>query len=249
MDVKMIYLAERHPQFTREQWVARWRQHGGFCRTLPIWDHMRHYEQCVAIDGSQFVNTSVSGPQPGAAGWDGVGMIWFWSMEALGRAIDEPRRLELDAEELETFSGPVAATTLLAREVVLRDMGGVNAKIIAFIRRKPAISREQFSEYWEYRHAPLVLGCGGSSLLLRKYVLNHTLDATPEPMSAFDGVVEMGFASLEDAARLLHSPDYLADVMPDQVNFMETTDVVVLTTDESLLYEDALGQERILSVR
>jgi uncharacterized protein (TIGR02118 family) len=248
MTVKMIYLAERNPRLTREAWVTRWRQHGAFCRTLPIWDHICHYEQCVAVDGDEFAATSASGAQPRHA-WDGVGMIWFWSMEALGRAVEEPTRPQLDADELETFSGPVAPTALLAREAVLRDKGGVGAKVIAFIRRRPDLSRKAFSDYWEHEHGPLLLNCSGVSPWLRKYVQNHTLPETPEPMNVFDGVVEMGFATAADAVRALTSPENLADVTPDQANFMEPADMVVLTTDETVLYEDALGRERVLSLR
>ena len=247
-NVKMIYLAERNPALSRESWIQRWRQHGAFCRTLPIWNHICHYEQCVAIDGGEFSATASSGPQP-QQGWDGVGMIWFWSFAAMGRAREDPERPRLDADELETFSGPVEPTALIAREVVLRDEGGVGAKIIAFIRRKPGLSHEEFSHYWELHHGPLLLSCEGVSSLLRKYVQNHTLRETMEPMSAFDGVVEMGFASVADAARALNSPECLANVTPDQANFIDPADMVVLTTDERLLYEDALGQERVLSAR
>jgi uncharacterized protein (TIGR02118 family) len=249
MDIKMIYLAERNPRFDRPEWVERWRQHGGFCRTLSIWDHIRHYEQCVALDAQPLVQSSTVGPQPGERGWDGVGMIWFWSIEALERAIEEPQRPQLDADELETFSGPVAPTALLAREVIFRDEGSVGAKVIAFVRRKPGLSRQAFSDHWENHHAPLFLGCGGVSPLLRKYVQNHTLDASAGPMDAFDGVVEMGFGSAADAVRALNSPEYVADVNPDHVNFLDPSEMVVLMTDERLLYEDALGQERVLSLR
>jgi uncharacterized protein (TIGR02118 family) len=248
MDIKMIYLAERNPSLDRDAWVARWRQHGAFCRTLPIWDHIRHYEQCVAVDGAEILQTSPTGPQP-QEGWDGVGMIWFWSFEALGRAIDEPLRPQLDADELETFNGPVAPTALLAREVVLRDEGGVGAKVIAFVRRKPGLSREDFADYWEHQHAPLFVGCAGISPLLRKYVQNHVLPETTGPMSVFDGVAEMGFSSATDAVRALNSPENLAEVAPDHLNFLDPNDMVVLTTDELVLYEDALGQERVLSLR
>ena len=56
-------------------------------------------------------------------------------------------------------------------------------KMIATLKRKPGMTRKEFSDYWRYHHAPLVQSVSEFTRYLRKYVRitwPATLDQ-PEP--------------------------------------------------------------------
>ncbi|WP_339803256.1 EthD domain-containing protein [uncultured Marinobacter sp.] len=78
-------------------------------------------------------------------------------------------------------------------------------KLIFCLHRKPGMSREDFRDYWENQHGPLVQK-HASALGIRRYVQSYTLsdDRFAKVASArrapeeFDGVAELWFESLDD---------------------------------------------------
>ncbi len=79
-------------------------------------------------------------------------------------------------------------------------------KIIFCLRRRPALSRQAFADYWLNEHGPLVRRLAGD-LRIQRYVQSHTLlddrlipliharSAEPE---SFDGVAELWWRSADD---------------------------------------------------
>jgi hypothetical protein len=66
-------------------------------------------------------------------------------------------------------------------------------------------------------------------------------------MAEWDGVVEIGFDRAEDVMAALGSEGYLRDVRPDEEQFLDMDKMIIVVTDESLLYEDVLGSEELVS--
>ena len=65
-------------------------------------------------------------------------------------------------------------------------------KIVALIKRRPGLNREEFSRYWATIHGPLAVGPKGPPAV-KRYTHTDWLvqpDGTPAP---FDGVAEMWF--------------------------------------------------------
>ena len=71
-----------------------------------------------------------------------------------------------------TLIGDVSVFT---REVVLRDTGATQVKFVAFVPRKPGMTREEFQDYWEHGHGPVFLGVPDIDAHVTKYVQNHVI--------------------------------------------------------------------------
>jgi uncharacterized protein (TIGR02118 family) len=237
MEAKQIYIARRADALSEDQWIPRWRQHGHFVRNLPLWDNFRHYEQCRVLHGDE------AGPAaPSVAdGYDGVGMVWFRSLEAVETALSDPSVHSIFDDEKETFAAPIADTSVFTREVVLKDTGATRFKWVAFLPRKQGLSREEFQEYWEHRHGPLFLGLPEIEAHVTKYVQNHVIEEyTGAFGDRYDGVVEIGVSSVEGLVAPM-TPAAREVLQPDEEQFVDLANMLVVVTDEKVLYEDALG--------
>ena len=71
-------------------------------------------------------------------------------------------------------------------------------KVMMLVKRKPGISKEEFYNYWQNVHGPLV---AKSIPALRKYVQNHFVE-TPEQEYEGDGIIETWYDSIEDWQQL-----------------------------------------------
>ncbi len=234
---KQIYIASRPDGASDESFAARWRRHGSFVRSLPLWAQIRHYEQCLVRHDWSDVGDTIPDRE---ARFDMVGMVWFRSVDAVTAALADPTVEQVYADERETFREPIADTSLMSRELVMRDLGGTRAKVVAFVKRRPGMTRAEFSDYWENDHGPLFLATEEVSGEVVKYVQNHTLESNTGPLDEFDGVVEIGFREPAQIAAAFGHPAYLEKVRPDEERFLDLERMIVVNTDEKLLYEDAL---------
>ena len=106
---------------------------------------------------------------------------------------------------------------------------------------KAGCSRDEFSAYWEHVHGPLFLGIEEVGAHVTKYVQNHVFeDCTGVMGDRCDGVVEIGLTRIEDAPRVF-AGNYLDVVRPDEERLVDLEDMIVVVTDEVLLYVDGLG--------
>jgi uncharacterized protein (TIGR02118 family) len=136
---------------------------------------------------------------------------------------------------------PASSERAEDREIVLRDTGATSVKLVGFLRRKPGHSRDEFAAHWEHVHGPLFLGSEEVGAYVTKYVQNHVLeDFTGVMGDRYDGVAEIGLARIEDVPKLF-ARNHLDVVRPDLERFVDLEDMIVVVTDEVLLYEDGLG--------
>lgn len=98
-------------------------------------------------------------------------------------------------------------------------------KLVACLKRRPGMSREEFQRYWKDVHGPLVRSVPEFNRYLRRYVQSHTLsdtvpgvDTSPSP---FDGVAELWFDSLDDVAKAYSEPKFHEILLPDGVRFFD----------------------------
>ena len=86
-------------------------------------------------------------------------------------------------------------------------------KMMFCLRRRADLSREAFQHYWRDRHAPLVAEVA-PVLRIRRYVQSHGFDdpriavpveARGATVSAYDGVAELYWDSIEDLVAVNHS--------------------------------------------
>jgi uncharacterized protein (TIGR02118 family) len=110
-------------------------------------------------------------------------------------------------------------------------------KIVALLKRRPDLTLEEFSQYYEHQHAPLAARSIPPEVAraITRYVQNHAIQlGRSETDPPYDCVTEIGF---EDAAGMeLWTSWYLGDggqvLRHDEENFMDTGRRVVIVTDE-----------------
>jgi uncharacterized protein (TIGR02118 family) len=111
-------------------------------------------------------------------------------------------------------------------------------KHILFLKRKPGLSREEFSRYWRDVHGPLVMGMPEINRHFLSYVQNHLATGSDHPRAvsdgdeAFDGIAEITFAQPEDRVAMTREPVYRERVVPDEERFIDRERVVAYLVDE-----------------
>jgi uncharacterized protein (TIGR02118 family) len=106
-------------------------------------------------------------------------------------------------------------------------------KVVAFFKRKPGLSVEEFDRHWSTRHADLVGRLPG----LRRYVQNPTLPSgyrKREPN--YDGVAEAWFDDA-DALRVSGASAEYRAVKADEASFIDGATLGSLVTDEVVVVE------------
>jgi uncharacterized protein (TIGR02118 family) len=66
-------------------------------------------------------------------------------------------------------------------------------KVMMLVKRKPGISKEEFYNYWQNVHGPLV---AKSAPKLRKYIQNHFVEMPGQEYEG-DGIIEMWYDDME----------------------------------------------------
>lgn len=110
-------------------------------------------------------------------------------------------------------------------------------KSVAFMPRKPGMSRKAFREYYEHRHAIL----GARHFPFRKYARNHLMEN--EPLQLFDCYSEFWVEDFEPVVRCLEGN--IGEVMrSDERNFTDQPRIVSAFAREELLFgEGRPGKE------
>ena len=110
---KLIYVAVRHPRFSHDAFIARWREHAALGMSQPRWRNVVRYLHCDRIDGLPASVPTID--------CDGVAVVVYRSEEARQAHIaDDTARRTMKQDELDTFAQPVANAALLLVETVER---------------------------------------------------------------------------------------------------------------------------------
>lgn len=107
-------------------------------------------------------------------------------------------------------------------------------KLIICATRRSDISREAFDTYWREKHGPLVRSVADFTRHVRKYVQCHLAENTvPFGIAgAYDGVAELWFDSVEEAAKAFSEPKYLEIIRPDELKFVDPGKCISFITEE-----------------
>jgi uncharacterized protein (TIGR02118 family) len=104
-------------------------------------------------------------------------------------------------------------------------------KFVMCITRHPAMSREEFKDYWINNHGPFFMA-NASSMRAKKYVQSVTVDtpineglrSSRGMLPEYDGVAEVWFESEEDLMEGMSSPEGQklgAALLEDEGNFID----------------------------
>jgi uncharacterized protein (TIGR02118 family) len=106
-------------------------------------------------------------------------------------------------------------------------------KVLALLKRKPGLSRNEFLQYWEQEHARYVRALPG----VRRYRQNHAIEHRMD--WPYDGAAEVWFDDVRDVARAFEGP--AADAMrADELNFIGEM-VWLLVNEREIELEEGEG--------
>jgi hypothetical protein len=134
---KLVYVAQRHPRYSHEAFIRRWRQHAALGMSQARWRNVARYLHCDRVDG-------LTGSPP-TLECDGVAIVVYRSALAREAHIaDEVARRTMKSDELDTFAQPVANTSLLVREEIERDGPLEGFRLFVFWSRSDGQERAQW---------------------------------------------------------------------------------------------------------
>lgn len=117
-------------------------------------------------------------------------------------------------------------------------------KMIAFFKRKPGMSVEDFQSYWRTTHADIVVKLPG----IRRYVQSHTiLSGYRKGEPVYDGMAEIWFDDTEIMRAQAGRPEFAA-VQADEPNFMDVSSSGSIITEEHLIKDGAIPTDGVKNV-
>jgi hypothetical protein len=191
MGWKMIYLARRNPALAPEQFAQAWREHsalGAGCTNVR--DKVLSVTQCSRVLEAP--------PLLGAAAdYDGVNLLSLRDLQAATDIWNDRETLAImRPDEPRVFSTYVREFTLVCRERVLRDAPRGNACVVAFLRRRDGLTRDEFLRAWAAEAASASnTDAFGAAIRL----VHNDVHGDPPPGYDFDGIAEWWFATPEAA--------------------------------------------------
>jgi hypothetical protein len=131
-------------------------------------------------------------------------------------------------------------------------MGATVIKVLAFIRRLPGMTPDEFHAYWRDVHAPRFATSSELAPLIRRYELNHRLpeDYARERHPAetvgpqWDGVAVQWFESLDAFRAFEAHPERKHIQEIDQPRFRAPETAAVLTNDATVIVDKPGGRAR-----
>ena len=103
-------------------------------------------------------------------------------------------------------------------------------KVSCLLTRRADLTHEEFHRYWTEKHTPMLAKPASGGPKVYRYVQLHpTAENVPELRTApYDGVAEIWFANLKDAAAMFTSDHYKTVVAKDEENFLDRAKTVFL---------------------
>jgi hypothetical protein len=188
MTYKLVYLARRAANVSREDWPRTWKSHAVFASQYPVLE--------AKIDWLRYCNRMELDLPGISQAHDGVAVAAGETLEGLnGAGFSDTDRARIDQDELRVFDMLTPNFTYYCKEEVLHagSLDGVplgEAAVWRFLKRRPDLSRAEFAAAWD-EHRPTPPSA-------TRYVRNHPVH-DPLPLFPFDGIGECWFASAEDA--------------------------------------------------
>lgn len=110
-------------------------------------------------------------------------------------------------------------------------------KIIGFVKRKAGLSIEEFSRYWQEKHAPLGFEVLSDDIRIVRYVHHYAVPMEGLGQSIFDGVAEFGFEDMDMFQKWFawFMSDGGQPLRDDEKNFMDSTAAVVVMVEERVI--------------
>jgi len=221
MRIKKFTLIRKLASLSEEAFRSHWKgSHGALVAGLPVfWKYTDRYVQNHPV--------KLRAPFPAEFDYDGVVESWQRPRPDMRVALnDDPDYLRYIRPDEDRFVDVSRSTIVYAEERVMLDGPETAIKYLAFVRRRLDLTQEQFSQYWQERHAAFALGTAAFGRYVRRYVQNHGRAELSRGMTRsgytadFAGVTQLWFDSVSDAESFFSDPEFVATASADEANFI-----------------------------
>ncbi len=231
---KVMYYAPVPAGRSQAEFRARWREHGEFAMSLPMWRNMTRYVQYEVIAPGEHGVDAAGLEIMSNDRYGGVGAIWFRDEAALQAAIEDPDGAKVLVDEVATFGRELGENLVATREHVILDQGPGAITVMNKLHRVAGVSRESFSEQWLEMGTELA-ATPELARHLRRYVQSHALPDSP----GWDGMVELEFDSAADFFAFMAEPKANGWMFPREASFIDIPRGEPLMMVGEVFYDDA----------
>lgn len=113
-------------------------------------------------------------------------------------------------------------------------------KLCVLCPRKPDLTLEQFEDHWRNVHGPLFSSQPEVKQYVKKYIQVHSTGEQLEegqfpPVSAYDGVAEIWFDSMEDIPKVFESDNFKNTIAQDEAKFIDRDNIRWIYATENIV--------------
>lgn len=107
-------------------------------------------------------------------------------------------------------------------------------KVSCLLTRRADLTYEEFLAYWTEKHTPMLAKPAPDGPKVYRYIQLHPISQTvPDLQTApYDGVAEIWFDKLDDAAAMFTSEHYKTTVAADEEKFLDRSKTLFLYSHE-----------------
>ncbi len=220
--IKAIYFIKRKPGMSLEDFREYWlKDHAALVLKVP---GLVKYLQSHTMDAGYRKHEPI---------YDGIASLWYENLDDMRKTANTPISAETLADD-EKFLDMSKFAFILAKERVQKEnpIEAGMPKMVAFLKKRPQLSVEQFQAHWNAPHGKLGSAVPGA----RRYVQSHPLASSyrNERTPLWDGVAEVWFENDEAMRSNASTPQYQA-VLADEPNFLAENAKFIITTERVIL--------------
>jgi uncharacterized protein (TIGR02118 family) len=220
--IKAIYVIKRKPGMALEAFREYWlKDHAALVLKVP---GLVKYVQSHTMDSGYAKHEPI---------YDGIASLWYENLDDMRATANTPISAETLADD-EKFLDMSKFAFILTKERVQKEnpIEVGMPKMVAFLKKRPQLSVEQFQAHWNSPHGKLGAAVPGG----RRYVQSHPLPSSYKNgrMPLWDGVAEVWFENEEAMRSNATTPQYKA-VLADEPNFLAENAKFIITTERVIL--------------
>lgn len=112
-------------------------------------------------------------------------------------------------------------------------------KLVAFLKRRDGMTRDEFYEHWEGHHGPLIRSTPELARHIVRYEQHRRLPVKGWSGSpGYDGVTIQWLESVEAFQAFCAEPTYEQLILPDEALFLDKDSLVWMMTEEPMVTID-----------
>jgi hypothetical protein len=101
-------------------------------------------------------------------------------------------------------------------------------KLVAFLKRKPGMTRDEFYDHWFNSHGPLI----ASTPELARHIVRYEQLPFAVGTDGYDGITVQWMESRASFEAFVAEPKYLELIFPDEDRFLDRDGLVWMVSDE-----------------